>query len=212
MAGGILVAVSAAGERGRAARAAAPAIERSAVRRVIRERMGISGETIGPRACDGKSGSRWSGLTPSRFGVRSLQPTNQRLGVKPLHLGKRVGGNALHLSVASGARRDFFPRLTSTVKKRLLIVLGGFAAAALGFVALLYAFGAALRPDVFTPPTPPPAAELARIEAARADARRLDLAHPPVLARDVDYSLGARAPWWPKHEAPVLAELVREGK
>lgn len=94
----------------------------------------------------------------------------------------------------------------------MLVILAGFAAAVLGFTALLYVFGASLRPDVHTPAEPPPAAELAAVNAARQSAKLLDLAHPTVVTKAVDYSLGSRAPWWPKAEAPVLAELVREGR
>lgn len=50
------------------------------------------------------------------------------------------------------------------------------------------------------------------VDAARANARRVDPARPPVIAQNVDYRLGATAPWWPKREAPLLAELVQEGK
>ena len=97
------------------------------------------------------------------------------------------------------------------MRKRFLVLLGGFAAAAAGFTALLYALGASLRPDVTTPPPPPPAAELASVETAREHAKLLDLENPTTVTKSVDYAAGAEAPWWPKAEAPVLAELVREG-
>jgi ABC-type dipeptide/oligopeptide/nickel transport system permease component/ABC-type transport system substrate-binding protein len=98
------------------------------------------------------------------------------------------------------------------VKKRLLVIFAGIAAAALGLAALLYGFAAVFRPDVSTPPPARPPAELAAIEAARKNAQRLDLAHPPVVTKIVDYTEGARARWWPRREAPVLDELVREKK
>jgi ABC-type transport system substrate-binding protein/ABC-type dipeptide/oligopeptide/nickel transport system permease component len=100
----------------------------------------------------------------------------------------------------------------SLVNRRLLLAIAGFAAAALGFTALLYAFAAAFRPDVVTPPPAAPAAELAVVERARRAAERLDLQRPPVITQQVDYALGSRAPWWPSGESPVLADLVREGK
>ena len=62
------------------------------------------------------------------------------------------------------------------------------------------------RPDALTAIAASPAA----VNAARDNAKLLDLARPAVVTKTVDYSLGARAPWWPKAEAPVLAELVRE--
>lgn len=96
------------------------------------------------------------------------------------------------------------------MKRRLLVILAGFVAATLGFTGLLYLCGLAFRPDVLTPPAPPPAAELATVEQARAASRRLDLARPPVIAQTVDYEAAGPQPWWPRGEAPVLAELVRE--
>jgi len=97
------------------------------------------------------------------------------------------------------------------VKKRLLVTLAGYVAAAFGFTALLYGFGRAFRPDVKTPPAPPPAAELAAVEKARENSRRLNLASPPVITRAVDYT-AVRPAWRPRGEAPVLASLVREGR
>lgn len=98
------------------------------------------------------------------------------------------------------------------MNQRLLLPLGGFTAAVFGFTALLYACGAWFRPDVATPPVPPPADELAVVEAARKNAKLLDLQHPPVIARQVDYTVGPPAAWWPKGESPVLAGLVRAGQ
>ncbi len=90
-------------------------------------------------------------------------------------------------------------------------MVGGILAAALGLVGLLYAAAAALRPDVATAPRPPPAAELAAVNRAREQARRLDLASPPVILRRVDYAATGEQPWRPRGEAPILAELVAEG-
>jgi ABC-type dipeptide/oligopeptide/nickel transport system permease component/ABC-type transport system substrate-binding protein len=99
-----------------------------------------------------------------------------------------------------------------TVKKRILVGLAGLVAAGLGFVALLYTFAAAFRPDVTTPPVPPDAGQLAGIRTARDQARFIDAAQPPVVARAVDYAAGPSARWWPRGEAPLLAELVKEGR
>lgn len=95
--------------------------------------------------------------------------------------------------------------------KRLLAHLGGFAAAAVGLVCVLYFCGRWLRPEMVAP-VPPPAAELATIEAARAGAARIDRDHPAVIVQTVDYTQGSVAAWWPKGEAPVLAQLVGEGR
>lgn len=98
------------------------------------------------------------------------------------------------------------------MKTRLLVIFAGFFAAAFGFTALLYAFGVAFRPDVVTPPAPVRAGELAAVQKSREAARKLDLAHPPVIRREVDYHATGRQPWRPRGEAPMLAELVREGR
>lgn len=115
------------------------------------------------------------------------------------------------MSVAFGKRAGFFAR-RFRVKPRVLVFPLGFLAAALGVTALLYGVAAMLRPDVATPLRPVSTAQIAPVEQARRGARELDLRNPPVIARQVDYSLGAVAPWWPKTEAPALAELVREGR
>ncbi len=38
------------------------------------------------------------------------------------------------------------------------------------------------------------------------------LKNPPRNIREVDYTKGESAPWFPRGESPLLAELVREGK
>ncbi len=96
--------------------------------------------------------------------------------------------------------------------RRIFTILGGFVVAALACTALLYAVGALLRPDVKTPARPPDPARLASVLAARKSVQHVDLAHPPVVTRTVNYAEGNKAGWWPKAEAPVLADLVREGK
>lgn len=83
-------------------------------------------------------------------------------------------------------------------------------AAAAAFVsALLCAVGMLLRKDVSQAQPPRPAAEVAAITAARNPT--LDLARPPRVQVPVDYA-DATAPWRPRGEAPVLAELVTEGR
>lgn len=98
------------------------------------------------------------------------------------------------------------------MKRRLLYSFAGFVAATLGFTALLYMFGWALRPDVATPPSPPRADELRVVEQSRRAAERIDRARPPVIVREVDYAAGPAAAWWPKGESPIVGELVREGR
>lgn len=86
----------------------------------------------------------------------------------------------------------------------------GCIGAAIGLTVAVWATAAFFRPDLSSAPEMPNDREAAAARAARAP--RLDLEHPPVLWRDVDYSEGGRGAWWPKAEAPLLADLVREGK
>lgn len=102
--------------------------------------------------------------------------------------------------------------LSTTYPRRLLSIAAGLAAAAVGFAGLLYAIGALLRPDVSSPPPKHSATEIAAVTTARRNAKTLDLAHPLVITRNVDYRAGSSAAWWPKGESPILAELVREGR
>jgi len=93
---------------------------------------------------------------------------------------------------------------------RLLKFAAGFAAAAVLLTVLLLAAAAFFRPDLAHRPEMPVAAVAA---AARRDREaRLDPGHPPVIWRNVDYREGPRGRWWPKGEAPILADLVRQGK
>lgn len=95
--------------------------------------------------------------------------------------------------------------------KRAATLAGGFCAAAVVFTVLLYACGAVFRPDVSRPPPERSASAIAAAQKTRREGQRLNLAAPPVITREVDYPLGAGAAWWPRSEAPILAELVREG-
>lgn len=77
---------------------------------------------------------------------------------------------------------------------------------------LLYGVGWALRPDLSVQLPAHSALEIAQVEHSRRAAQTLDLAHPPVITQTVRYTEGKHAAWWPKGEAPILAELVREGR
>ena len=87
----------------------------------------------------------------------------------------------------------------------LLAPLGAFA----GLILFLLLWALWFRPDipddmpVFDP------REVAEAEALRAAA--IDPENPLLIWQDVDYAQGPDATWWPKGEAPALAELVREG-
>jgi ABC-type dipeptide/oligopeptide/nickel transport system permease component/ABC-type transport system substrate-binding protein len=80
---------------------------------------------------------------------------------------------------------------------------------AAGFVALLCLSGALLGPRIGDVLVGHPPEEIALALHAREQAR--SPGPPVVIQRDADYSQGASAPWYPKGEAPVLAELAREG-
>jgi ABC-type dipeptide/oligopeptide/nickel transport system permease component/ABC-type transport system substrate-binding protein len=85
--------------------------------------------------------------------------------------------------------------------------------AGLGFMLLLLAAAAALRPDLSKPPAPHDPAEIAAVQAQRDtsfDASKPELL--PRIQREVDYHQGKAAAWWPKGEAPVLAEMVKAGQ
>jgi ABC-type dipeptide/oligopeptide/nickel transport system permease component/ABC-type transport system substrate-binding protein len=81
--------------------------------------------------------------------------------------------------------------------------------AAAGYYGSLWLGGRVLRPELATEPVQHPAEALAAVEALRD--LSFDPAHPPTIWREVDYSEGPVAAWWPKGESPVLAELVAEG-
>ena len=97
---------------------------------------------------------------------------------------------------------------------RKLVFTAKFFLGLAGAAALLTLFVLGLakgfRPDLSQRPEMPSAA--AGTAAAQDREARLDPQHPPVIWREADYREGARAAWWPKGEAPILAELVREGK
>jgi ABC-type dipeptide/oligopeptide/nickel transport system permease component/ABC-type transport system substrate-binding protein len=89
----------------------------------------------------------------------------------------------------------------------------GIPLACLLFVLLLVGVGAALRPDLSAPPRRPPEPEVAAAQQARDvhfDASRPDSL--PRFEKPIDPAHALDAPWWPKGESPILAQLVNEGK
>ena len=95
--------------------------------------------------------------------------------------------------------------------RRLLRMFGGYLAAALGFALVVWFCGWLCRPDLTAEARVRRSVE--EIEAAAA-LRRVEITpgDPPVLYREVDYSNSGDAPWHPKAQAPILAELVEEGE
>ena len=101
--------------------------------------------------------------------------------------------------------------LSSHPRLRLLLKFSaGLVAVAVVLTGFMVATAALFRPDLTHRPAMPSAAEASAAQTARA--ARVDPDHPQVIWRDVNYAEGARAAWWPKHESPILAELVHEGK
>ncbi|MFC1806080.1 ABC transporter substrate-binding protein [Planctomycetota bacterium] len=83
-------------------------------------------------------------------------------------------------------------------------------AAAAGFGLLLLALGWLVRPDMASKPKNYSKKE--KDDAKKLRKIKLNKKEPPCLWRDVDYSQGEAAAWWPKGEAPVLADLVEDEK
>lgn len=100
-----------------------------------------------------------------------------------------------------------------TVARRLRFTLkfaAGGALAALGLTGAILGAAAFFRPDLRQVPIMPSEREAAAARKARDPQLRPD--DPPLVWRDVNYAEGERASWWPKGEAPMLANLVRAGK
>jgi len=89
----------------------------------------------------------------------------------------------------------------------------GIPLACVLFLLLLVGVGAAVRPDLSAAPLRPSEQEVAAAERAR-DVR-FDASNPgtlPRFERPIDPAHALDAPWWPKGESPILAQLVKEGK
>ncbi len=91
----------------------------------------------------------------------------------------------------------------------LLRKLPGYLLAAVGFAVLLFTFASLCAPTLPSEVQQPDSDELAKVEAARD--LDLDFANPPLAHRDVDYSEGKQASWWPKGESPIFHDLVESG-
>lgn len=91
-----------------------------------------------------------------------------------------------------------------------LKVVGGVLAAGVGLVLLLNLVSHLAAPKNQRPLPETTAAEREAIAAARQP--HIDPEHPLRLQVEVDYAAGKQAAWYPKHEAPILADLVAAGK
>lgn len=88
--------------------------------------------------------------------------------------------------------------------------IAGVVGAGAGLTAIIMGAAAFFRPDISQKPVMPSAEAIA--EAKEARAVNMTPENPPVIWRDVDYSEGQRAAWWPKAESPIFTDLVKEGK
>src|SRR6185436_8496738 len=89
----------------------------------------------------------------------------------------------------------------------------GVPFACLCLALLLVGLGALVRPDLSAAPQPPSAEQVAAAQRARDvsfDPNAGDTL--PRYEKPVDPALAHDAPWWPKGESPILAELVAAGK
>ena len=82
--------------------------------------------------------------------------------------------------------------------------------AAIFYVVVLYLCASAVKPDFSVKPKQYSQADIEKFKKARQTS--LDKDNPPVIYREVDYSKGKKAKWFPKGESPILAELVKQGK
>jgi len=84
-----------------------------------------------------------------------------------------------------------------------------FAGCSTFFYAFLLFWSWLLNPGYMESLPEFPEAEVERAEALRATP--FDPEDPLVLYREVDYTAGSTAPWWPREESPVLKSLVETG-
>jgi ABC-type dipeptide/oligopeptide/nickel transport system permease component/ABC-type transport system substrate-binding protein len=94
--------------------------------------------------------------------------------------------------------------------RRFLIHIWWLLAAVAGLAGMLWISAMLLRPDMSASPPAYTEKELEEADGLRDIA--LDPNHPIRIQVDVDYSEGDKAPWYPKGEAPILAELVKAGR
>ena len=86
----------------------------------------------------------------------------------------------------------------------------GLLLGAAAFSLILYGMSHLMRPDLGAERKQYTPEQIAAAVTARDVS--FDSDKPLVLHRDVDYSQGPSAPWYPKGEAPILADLVGQGK
>jgi ABC-type dipeptide/oligopeptide/nickel transport system permease component/ABC-type transport system substrate-binding protein len=95
------------------------------------------------------------------------------------------------------------------INSAVLRILGNILGAVAFFGALAYLFALLFQPQWESGPIEitPAAFDASQL---RSSAQGLE-AEPVQYHVPVDYARGSTAPWWPKNESPILAELVAEG-
>ena len=88
--------------------------------------------------------------------------------------------------------------------------LSGYLITAVAFFVLLTLASRLVGPDESQPPTARDPSQIAAIKKVRDVS--LDYENPLVLHRQVDYTAGEAAAWYPRREAPILSDLVKAGK
>jgi ABC-type dipeptide/oligopeptide/nickel transport system permease component/ABC-type transport system substrate-binding protein len=88
--------------------------------------------------------------------------------------------------------------------------VGLFALTAIGFAGILVFWALMLRPQLSRSAVVYPTEKIQFARQLRDVSFNAD--NPPVVQRDVDYTRGKAAPWSPKGESPIVAELVKEKK
>jgi len=96
------------------------------------------------------------------------------------------------------------------MKRTYFVSTAWLVVAAVAFGALLVGMAWVMRPDMGAERVAYTDAQLAAAAAARDTS--IDPNTPPVLHREVDYAEGPNAPWYPKGESPILADLVKAGR
>jgi len=84
----------------------------------------------------------------------------------------------------------------------------GFAGTGLAAVAIIGVLAWLITPRMASP------SSVAALEPASLEQHMapFDSTQPAILWRQVDYSMGPAAPWYPKGESPILAQLVQSGQ
>jgi len=102
------------------------------------------------------------------------------------------------------------PRRSHRKIRFALKLAAGTVAAAMGLTVVVWGAAKFFRPDISHAVEKP--SERAATSSLEARNPRLHPENPPTIMREVDYTEGKKGAWWPRGEAPILAELVKSGQ